>query len=126
MITELWPLLQRVEAAGGPVEVDGGYVLVFVRLDRREEVPLWTEDFGEYSDRKSVNEALLIHALRQDAMQRGGSIVHMCGPDFGHRVLIDQEIRLGVAAAEGRHELLDMAWLLAWLDAFEDKQEATP
>lgn len=121
MITELWPLLQRVEASGGPVEVGNrlDVSLVFVRLDRREEVPLWEEDFGEYSNRKSENEALLIHALRLDARERGIFVQEVTDrrADGGG---YDVQFEPLVWGASGRHENEVCAWLLAWLDAFED------
>lgn len=114
MNPELEALLKRIEAAGGPVEVDPFDMCFYLK-----------EPYGCAWDRVGhddiIDTALLIHALKLDALTRGvrSRTAHEPGR---HRVWLYDEPGDQVGAAG--HESEATAWCLAWLAAFEQEEAA--
>src|SRR5699024_1610492 len=120
---ELLPILQRAEKAGAPLKlgrsiIPGQEAVHLSGLRPAGDVTIYLSYW------EPLNTAALAYALRLDATKRG--IVTAEEDTHADSVAVylwrDNSARVGA----GEHENAREAWLLAWLDAFEDKQEATP
>src|SRR5699024_5893959 len=119
MTNELLPLLQRAEKAGAPLKLGRGLIpgqeaVHLSGLRPAGDVTIYL------SYCEPLNTAALAHALRLDAQQRGASMFEVDVSESTVGVTISTE-----GYGTGRGDSDAEAWLLAWLDAFEDKQETT-
>ena len=133
MTNELLALLRRVEAAGGPV-----------RIREYDDGERYAQPRGLFGDPDAwgpgpfvglmywsgIGDAIIIQALKLDAQQRDARLATdwlldndrwMCGVstmrNYGGGQSSESTMSL--------HEDEATAHCLAWLDAFEDKQETT-
>lgn len=119
MTEELLSLLRRVQVAGGPVRIlPDGVMCIDIIVGRQ----LWhapaPDDIDEWGD---VDSAVLIHALRLDAAQRG-LFVHAVGDYTAQGAGFTVWLEPHPERSRGDHETEACAWLLAWLDAFEEPE----